>query len=819
MKINSAHTCMDRLLPLLVTVTFLFVIFFPAGHCFAANDYGIILGVARDSATKKPMRFVTVRTDGLTKGAMTNVEGRYSLKLPAGSYSITFSMIGYRKVRRAVIIDGGDTLRLDVALAEMPFNMGEIVVTAEDPALRIMRLAIERKIRQRDSLSTYSYTLYTKSTLSVDTITAKRRDSRADTTLLGVLESYSKGYYRQPDRYFNQIIQRRQTANFPPQANLVAVGTNLNAYDDEVAIFGETIYSPFHPDALDFYSFTIEGEYESEGRQIVRLGVTPKTTHRKLFVGTILLDKNSLMPAAVDLRPNRAVLLPFDAILHFKQHFEEIGGRFALPAGLAIEGSLKAEILFIAKPRIDFSIETIAYDYSCNIPLDDNVFLQRRIEVAPSADIFDSTYWAERAIMPLRPEEITAYIAIQEQKDNADSMEANDLFSNPISREIAKLVKRPFSGISDIYRYNRVNGSYIGLGIIHSLDSSLEIRGGIGYGAADKRWFGWSGATVFFDNLHQYSAEASVYRKLARRDVNSPVDIGSITLLSLLFKNDYGDYYYADGYEIAASAGFGQLRLIQPDIYSRPTSLRIFFRNETHASATVNTQFAFFGKDYNFRENPTSTPGKMRSFGGAINWNFSLYNKIASNGLRIEAEIANPSIIPTDFNFWQTQAIAYFRVKTLALWRLDGKFVAGISGGRVPPQRFFSMESSASGLAAEGAVRGLGVKEFYGDRYAVLTMEHNFGEIEPGLFRIPNIAPLGLEFLLTGAAGYTEFSKETTDYMQIMLNSTAATADKSYYEVGLGINRAFLFFRFDITARLSQRVSPQFFFTISSAKF
>lgn len=810
---------MDRLLPSLVTTSLIFAIFFFNKDCFAANNDGFVVGTVRDSATNSPMRFVTARTDELHKGAMTNADGRYSLKLPDGRYSLTFSMVGYKTTQRTVSLRTGDTLKLDIVLAEMPFSAGEIVVTAEDPAVRLMRLAIERKMKQRDSLSAYSYMLYTKLTIGADTITVKRRDSRADTTLVGVLESYSKGFYQRPDKYFNQIIQRRQTANFPPQANLIAVGTNLNAYDDEISLLGESIYSPFHPDALDFYTFAIEGENENDGHSLVRLRAVPKTTQRKLFGGIILLDKNSLTPVAVDLRPNKAVMLPFDAKLHFRQQFELIDGKFALPAGLAVEGSLKAEILFMAKPRIDFSIETVAYDYACNIRIDDDIFLRRRIEVAPSADTFDSTFWAERAIMPLRPEEVAAYIAIQEQKDNPDSLKANSLFGNPISREIAKFVKPPFSGINDIYRYNRVNGSYLGLGAIHNFDTLLNVRGGFGYGTADKRWFGWSGATVYFDNLRRYSVELSAYRKLARRDINSPVDIGAITLLSLLYKNDYGDYYYADGYEIAAEIGFGQLRLIQPDVYSRPTSFKIFFRNETHAPAEVNTQYAFFGKGYDFRQNPAAVPGILRAFGGVFNWNFNPLNRIAGNGLRIEAEIADPSVFPTDFNFRQAQATAYFRVKTMPLWRFDGKFAAGLSGGNIPPQRFFSIESATSGLAAEGAVRGLGVKEFYGDKYAVLTLEHNFGELIPGLFRIPNIAPLGLEFLITGAAGYTEFSQKTLSYTRTTLNSTAATSDKLYYEAGLSVNRAFLFFRFDFTMRFSQRISPQFYFTLSSVTF
>lgn len=806
----------------LVTLLALFLIFFFTGAAVSAGQSGVIAGAVRDSASGKPMRFVTVRTAGLPTGVMTNAAGGYALKLPAGSYRLLFSMVGYRSLTQEITLRAGDSLRLDAALAEAPFTAGEVVVTAEDPAVRLMRLAIARKVRQRDSLRTYSYTLYTKFAASTDTATAKRADSRADTTIFSILESYSKGYFARPDKFFNEIIQRRQTANFPPQANFVAFGTNLNCYDDEVAILGEAISSPFHPDALDFYAFAIEGETESGGQTYVRLRATPKTSMRRLFEGTIIMNKDRLYPEAVDLRPNATVRLPFEAVLRFRQHFEEIEGKYVLPTGMNIESTLKAALLYVVEPRLDIDIETVAYDYVCNRPIDDDLFAQRRIEIAPAADVFDTTFWREKSILPLRPEETAAYAAIQTERDNPDSLESRGIFDNPLadlSREIAKLTRRPFSGAEDIFRYNRVQGAYLGVGFIHEPDTALELRAGAGYGTADKRWYGWGGATVFFDKLHRYSLGASAYRRLARRDLNSAVGISSITLLSLLFKNDYADYYYADGYEVSAEAGFGQLRFVRQDVFVRPTSFRLFFRSEEHNPAGVNARFAVFGGGREFRQNPAAIPGILRSFGGAVNWNFSPLRRIGGNGVRLEAEVSEPTVFPTDFSFRQAQLTAFLRTRTLPLWRLDAKFSAGWSEGSVPPQRFFSMESAASSTAAEGAIRGLGVKEFYGDRYAALTFEHNFGEVVPGLFRIPNLASFGLEFILTGAVGYTAFSQRTLDYTATLLPATAGTRETVYYEAGLGVNRALLLFRFDITARISQRTSPQFYFTVSAATF
>jgi hypothetical protein len=106
------------------------------------------------------------------------------------------------------------------------------------------------------------------------------------------------------------------------------------------------------------------------------------------------------------------------------------------------------------------------------------------------------------------------------------------------------------------------------------------------------------------------------------------------------------------------------------------------------------------------------------------------------------------------------------------------------------------------------------VKEFYGDQYAAISFSHNFGEVVPGLFRIPNLASLGLEFLLTGSAAWTSFERSLVD-----LPSTTKTDDRWYYEAGIAVNRILLFLRLDITARLSQRSLPAFYVTLGSATF
>ena len=89
----------------------------------------------------------------------------------------------------------------------------------------------------------------------------------------------------------------------------------------------------------------------------------------------------------------------------------------------------------------------------------------------------------------------------------------------------------------------------------------------------------------------------------------------------------------------------------------------------------------------------------------------------------------------------------------------------------------------------------------------------------PGLLRIPNNAAFGIEFITFGSVGWSQFSPRTLEYTGTDLPSTDTTRERTYYELGLGINRVLLFLRFDVNVRFSQRDNPDWRITVSSATF
>lgn len=776
--------------------------------------------MVRDAETDEILRAVSIRVEGTRTGTMTDRNGSYILRLPPGTYTLAFSMIGYATERLPISVTA-DSLQLEVRLRPAISIQQEVVVTAETPAVALMRKVIQRKQQQRDSLDTYHYMLYTKFVARTDTLTAGRSSGNSDTTIIVIFESYSQGWFAAPDKYFNEITQRRQSANVQPQTNLVAFGTNINAYDDYVTILGEEIATPFHKDALDFYDFSIEREYRNEaGSTIVRIALHPNG-NRKLFIGTVDIDKTKLIPVSVHLQPNKAVQLPFEAALWYTQLFEQFDNKFVMPTGLRIESSMEADILWVLSPRLDIQVETVAYDYTFNMPVDNELFEQRRVEVSEAAAILDTSFWYNNTVLPLRPEEQQAYTDIRNLRENPDSLERTtilDEIMRPVTNVVSTLARRPFTGWQDIFRYNRVHGAYLGLGLIADLTPSLSGTLLGGYGTADKHWYADGELRLALDDVGKYSLRVNGYNKLARRDNPYTITQPSITLMSLFLKNDYGDYYYAKGGSAAVEVSFGQFQFIRRDVFVRPTRFSVTLRNENHEPAFVNTDFAIFGSEP-FRDNPPAFTGTLRSLTMEFNWNYHPERRFSGVGWQIKGEVSEPSLIPSDFRFRQLLSTLVIHMPTLPLWTLELRLTAGWSYGDVPPQRFFSLESAASSIAAVGALRGLYVKEFYGDRFATASIEHNFGELIPGILRIPNLASFGIEFIVSGGIGWSQFSPRTLAYTNTKLPSADDTKERIYYEAGIGLNKILLILRTDVTVRLSQVSPPRFFFTLGFAQF
>ncbi len=100
--------------------------------CLSTGAFGqqhTVKGKVTDQADRSPLPSVTVTaTDsrGKQHGVLTDTEGNYSIRIPEGAVTLTFSFLGMKEVTEKI----GNRAVIDVAMQENAVAMNEVVVTA-----------------------------------------------------------------------------------------------------------------------------------------------------------------------------------------------------------------------------------------------------------------------------------------------------------------------------------------------------------------------------------------------------------------------------------------------------------------------------------------------------------------------------------------------------------------------------------------------------------------------------------------------------------------------------------------------------------------
>ncbi len=119
-------------------LTFGLVLLVMVGHLFAGTT-GKISGVVTNKDDGEPLVGVNVLVIGTTLGAVTDIEGRYSiLNVPVGEHELRASCLGFQtQVQQKVYVNIDLTTTVNLKMISTTLNIGEeVVVVAERPLLR-----------------------------------------------------------------------------------------------------------------------------------------------------------------------------------------------------------------------------------------------------------------------------------------------------------------------------------------------------------------------------------------------------------------------------------------------------------------------------------------------------------------------------------------------------------------------------------------------------------------------------------------------------------------------------------------------------------
>jgi len=125
---------------------------------------GTVTGIVTDASTKEQLigaNILIVELENI--GAATDVEGKFLIKVPVGSYSVRASLIGYTPVVKTdIIVKTGSEVYLDIQLSQTALELNEVQVTADyfdktilENNLSTISLSVEEIKRSPGSLADF----------------------------------------------------------------------------------------------------------------------------------------------------------------------------------------------------------------------------------------------------------------------------------------------------------------------------------------------------------------------------------------------------------------------------------------------------------------------------------------------------------------------------------------------------------------------------------------------------------------------------------------------------------------------------------------
>lgn len=771
-----------------VAIRFLTFLICVAGMTHAQPQPSFLIGTITDAQTGERLAAANIRVLGTSQGTVANAEGRYRLVLADGTYRIVFSSLGYSPDTATVAVRGSTTY--NTVLKPGDIVLPEVVVSAEDPAIAIMRQVIANKKKWADRLNTYEFDAFTRQVL------------RRDTAIASITESLTKGYWQKGDTLREIVKQKRQTENIKSEFNFASVGRILNFYDDEIKFVGYTFVGPAAVDALEYYDYKLLKTRGSQGREIFEIRMIPKSRTTPLFEGIISVAGESYALAGIDVVPNDVFTLPFTTVerLRYRQQFGLYENSFWMPADIHIEAAATIGVMGFRIPPIGFSQTSVITAYSINTAIPDTIFRKPRLTVDSVATAqLDSALWQSGSVLPLTAEEQLAYTTL-------DSTQTLDVQFRPGGLGI-RLGGDGGDAVSVLnlldLSFNRVEGFHLGAKFEpDSIAGIIDLRTHLAYGFSDKRMKYLLGATLHTSASRRLGFGADVYRILDHRPDAGYYGVFYNSLTSVLVKNDYRDYHEAEGWRAFVSFRPGKI-----------FAGRISFASEKHRSAQQNTDFSIFARGSAYRPNPPASERNLRSIAVELRLGPEPVplDIVRQPGIELGFEYSDPRFAGSEFKFSRVNALATFSIPTIGRSllfpaSLSVRVAAGTSTGILPPQRLFSLESASSGFAPFGVFKAMGVREFTGERYVAVSAEHNFRSLPFLALGIPFLYKNNIEFVIHGGTGRTWFDRPTAAFGTDRWNRPISGGNESghwYGEAGFGFNRIFDLIRADFTWRVS----------------
>ncbi|MDT0606662.1 TonB-dependent receptor [Croceitalea rosinachiae] len=243
------------------------LLFFTLSCCFTIASFaqdGVLTGTLNDGEFNDVLPFANVLIKGTTTGTTSDFDGKYTLDLEEGTYTIVFSYVGYqtKEITDVIITSGKETI-VDVTLNPAANQLDEVVVTttvSKNTEASVLNLQ-KRSVALLDGLSIQSI----KRTGASDIASAVK--NVPGVSVQGGKFVYVRGL---GDRYTKSILNGVDVPGLDPDRNTLQLDIfPTNILDNIIVVKSATADQPadFTGGVVDIVTkdFPTKAEYSVSG--------------------------------------------------------------------------------------------------------------------------------------------------------------------------------------------------------------------------------------------------------------------------------------------------------------------------------------------------------------------------------------------------------------------------------------------------------------------------------------------------------------------------------------------------------------------------
>jgi len=785
------------------------ILFFFTGlvSLFAQNKF-IISGKITNSKNKLPLPFANVKIIDKPIGTAADSDGVYKFNLKEGKYTFIYSYIGFTS--DTISINLKKDIIIDAQLVSKNLQINEVTITPGiNPAIKLIEKTIRQKQNRNSKIESYIFEAYTKGVvrsnkevkgrpggrgLNVNLFGSEDKKDSTNLKIAGIVENQSKGYFKFPDLYKDEIIARKQTANFPASLNVFTGGRIKNFYNETLNITGRDIPSPISDYALDYYYYYIEDSLAYDNKKVFQVYFAPDNPNDAGFIGRLFITDKTYDLVKVDVKIN-STANPGGLFtkMNIYQQFIPFEGIY-MPVDYRIFGELN----FMGIIKLGFEFNSVLNRYEINKKIENSFFDMALVKVIEGADDKDSAYWQSIQTLPVSTEETRAY----NKMDSLTNLPFNfwDNFSL-LSSKYSLGKNYSISALLGMYGFNKIEGHFISPEFSFSelFNHRLWGKTAVGYGFSDKKLKGKIWLKYLFGILRTGEIELNIYNKLT--DLFS----GSVqyskftsTVLSLINKQEFRDYYYTRGFNVKLKSEVGSY-----------FNLGLGFFNRTDRSAVNNTDFSFFKRDKKFDKNKNIYETRINAISVSLGVDFrkhiedNYYKRRISRGksqIFFDGEVTFASkSVGSQINFTIYKLNSFIYLKSFAGTSMAINIDAVYGDNAVPYQLLYAMPGVISKATQPYAFRSVNIGETVGDRALTVNLIYNW---QDDLFRAAGLTFL-LDLDLTLKThfnfGYIDVSKKSAN----ILPHKSKVFKYPLMEAGFSIGRKLFPVSLDLTWRLN----------------